>query len=205
MKTHLLSQVTILGVIIVILLIRHQRQKSRKNVDLYGFFLPQWTLLNDKNKILEIENDFKSGIIAAGLMQYGLDISGGHSHQQHSSGKAFSGFIKLESINGFIVVQQLPNEIFHRTSNFSRHRKAEYRYFQGKTSTHYSELSNIDSYQNKFKTLNEEVNLLDQFVGQGKWHIVIFGDKYYLLAPEIFKEEEIKRFLEIGLSLQAKI
>lgn len=205
MTIHLVSQLIILGVLLLILRLRYQRQKPRKKIDLYGFSLPQWTSLDDENKILEIENDFKDGIVAAGLLQYGLDIADAHSYLQYSTGKAFSGFIKLESINGFIVIQQLPNEIFHRRSNFSGYRKAEYRYFLSNTSNHYPELINVDSYQNKLENLNEMVIQLNQFFGQGKWHIIIFGDKFYLLAPEIFKEEEIKKFLEMGLSIQAKL
>lgn len=205
MKDTLLMILFFFSIILIIYLFITNRQKQRRKENIYGFNFPDWSGLYDEKKLIEIADDFKSGFIARTLIIVELEVADFHSHLKHINGLSYTGFIKLDAINGFVAAVPIPNEIGHRHLNFSSYKKNEFRYFLGHTTTHHPDTIHVNSYKNPPEHIPVDLNSFDDVFGKNNWDIIIFKNKIYVLTSELFEEEKVKKLLSMGLNLQSKI
>lgn len=208
--TSLVTFLILFVIGLFVYLMHKSRQTSRKVKDVYGFNLPEWTLLKDDQKLYEIETDFTQGLIATTLIKPYFDVEDFHSNLVHKNLPAYTGYIRMWMLRGALAFAPMPYELPLSIGSMIS-RNYSHRYFAGKPNKSIPTLLNLNSSSiinlkvMQLDHLSEELKALDILLGVNNWNLIAHEDKLYILTSELFDHEQLTFFLKLCLIIQSKL
>lgn len=181
-------------------------RRGRKRKNIYGFQLPGWNILNDDQMLYEIEHLFKEGLVATSMKTSGFKISDWHSNLHNASENSVTGYIELDK-----YAVGLNPDLRDNSVTISNIQTEKYRYFYSQLNQNINSLIKLNSesliliHSLGLGHLTSELNLLDSAFGINKWTLLAHQKVLVLLVPELWTQEELNRFIGIGLSLRKKL
>lgn len=183
---------------------------GRKRKDIYSFDLPEWSLNRDHQIIREIENDFKTGLIANTLGDLEYSISDFHSNLFNKNIPAFTGYVELAQLKKNFLMLVVPYGFLYRFFDKETRHKIGHRYFYGKINKYLPKLLHLNSTsiphlgEMDSEFLREELIALETLFQVDNWQLISFGEKLYILTSEIFDQQQLNTYLKLCLIIQEK-